>query len=797
MAAIPPITINETTFPGCYEYENLLNFLADQITSISKQSWASIIEDHQLLTVREFSKDSKRYCFYLPHLPAKIDIKRQSLWWPSFGSTLPSFTMLAQYPYINGYRWTLINRECFTDRVFEYLQIEFLNQFTFGYCCLSKNTILLSAEDGTFTAKIQLLPNMKKIDLYTRGLKIDQSKLITLVDKSLSYCGSITTVSMICPKCLFTAQFDDAIRAVNKLEAYDLYDFPILPVTEKREPAFCRCCAHKVSLPELHCGVASVNHPISYTIPADLSNHTFNSYKDDLSDETKTDYSIYVCTGLQSLQRESLMLTYILRWISNFNFTSDYQRKCDTTGDWAIYKTVGTKEAENRKKTALQSSRVFVVLIDANNLNHSSSPMCYLECQQKIKMIQSSQTDEKKQGTILPFFVNGSHPQMYHKNPTQALLSAFNHPEAQQSNWEESCPAIVKFCLMALGWKHDIPSEETIAQMQRYYCHRYGQGQQPCQNFNPFKEMLEHAKVMPFTHQNVDYLRYLDLIRHYIVDPATLNIERDSVTKNNNGVVYKGKTLHVSEYAFLAPQNNPIDHVPAAKFTNVLVKRLYLQYLPEHNDFRRSVIFYDLAIKLIKEIYFTLVCSLDQHIEIISIQGCLIDGNGLLMPVYQHISGSSIHKVIIEQKYAKSNKIGDIVIKIRLIRDALRGMAHVHQKNVVHGNINTNNLLLDTDNRVCLSDFGMARYADSIETIPPVHPCYRAPEALTNPGEHKQPGDMFMLGCVMYEIFTGEQMFSHLNSSNLQTILNERWKLVIAEKEVATIYDHFYSFKKC
>jgi hypothetical protein len=49
----------------------------------------------------------------------------------------------------------------------------------------------------------------------------------------------------------------------------------------------------------------------------------------------------------------------------------------------------------------------------------------------------------------------------------------------------------------------------------------------------------------------------------------------------------------------------------------------------------------------------------------------------------------------------------------------------------------------------------MARSASIKPTnVAPVNPRYRAPEALTDPNMHNQASDIFMFGCIMWEIFT-------------------------------------------
>ena len=66
---------------------------------------------------------------------------------------------------------------------------------------------------------------------------------------------------------------------------------------------------------------------------------------------------------------------------------------------------------------------------------------------------------------------------------------------------------------------------------------------------------------------------------------------------------------------------------------------------------------------------------------------------------------------------------------------------------------------------------------------PPVDPHYRAPEALTDANAHTKASDVFMFGCIMWQVFTRTKAFYWLAPDHdLQVLLNERWKLKSEEK---------------
>ncbi|HLZ60938.1 MAG TPA: serine/threonine-protein kinase [Ktedonosporobacter sp.] len=97
----------------------------------------------------------------------------------------------------------------------------------------------------------------------------------------------------------------------------------------------------------------------------------------------------------------------------------------------------------------------------------------------------------------------------------------------------------------------------------------------------------------------------------------------------------------------------------------------------------------------------------------------------------------------------------------RQIADALY---YVHQRNLVHRDVKPHNMLLAADDRVMLSDFGIAVVSHSLASI---HPelsdfegtvPYAAPEQLQ--GKPRRSSDQYALGIVVYEWLTSDWPFS-------------------------------------
>lgn len=92
---------------------------------------------------------------------------------------------------------------------------------------------------------------------------------------------------------------------------------------------------------------------------------------------------------------------------------------------------------------------------------------------------------------------------------------------------------------------------------------------------------------------------------------------------------------------------------------------------------------------------------------------------------------------------------------------AAEGLAEAHRQGVVHGDIKPSNLLLDENGMVKIADFGVAWCPGSQATTYTTGTglivgatLYPAPEAATG-GEAGAPGDVYALGCTLYELLTG------------------------------------------
>jgi hypothetical protein len=95
---------------------------------------------------------------------------------------------------------------------------------------------------------------------------------------------------------------------------------------------------------------------------------------------------------------------------------------------------------------------------------------------------------------------------------------------------------------------------------------------------------------------------------------------------------------------------------------------------------------------------------------------------------------------------------------VEIARQLCAGLAAAHQRGIVHRDLKPANVMVDAEGRVRVMDFGLAAVG-TVEDIRAGTPAYMAPEQLLG-REVTARSDLFALGLVMYEVFTGRRAFT-------------------------------------
>jgi eukaryotic-like serine/threonine-protein kinase len=125
--------------------------------------------------------------------------------------------------------------------------------------------------------------------------------------------------------------------------------------------------------------------------------------------------------------------------------------------------------------------------------------------------------------------------------------------------------------------------------------------------------------------------------------------------------------------------------------------------------------------------------------------------------VLEHVAGTHIDRFCDEQRL-------DLPARLGLFRDVLDAVAHAHTNLIVHRDLKPSNVLVSTEGRVKLLDFGIAKLLEGdVSAVPPtvtreggaaMTPAYAAPEQVTG-GDITTATDVYSLGVLLYLLLAG------------------------------------------
>lgn len=146
-----------------------------------------------------------------------------------------------------------------------------------------------------------------------------------------------------------------------------------------------------------------------------------------------------------------------------------------------------------------------------------------------------------------------------------------------------------------------------------------------------------------------------------------------------------------------------------------------------------------------------------RHPNILNFLG-YVKHEGNVMMVTDLMVGGSLFNFI-RSSFASIKKL-----RFNLVMDIVRGMIHLHDRRLVHRDLNTKNLLLDDHYSIKISDFGLSRPKhDHKMTMSVGFLGGMAPEVYRG-NDYTEKADVFSFAMVLYEILTGKESHHELNN---------------------------------
>ncbi|KAH9490146.1 Mitogen-activated protein kinase kinase kinase 2 [Bulinus truncatus] len=116
----------------------------------------------------------------------------------------------------------------------------------------------------------------------------------------------------------------------------------------------------------------------------------------------------------------------------------------------------------------------------------------------------------------------------------------------------------------------------------------------------------------------------------------------------------------------------------------------------------------------------------------------------------------------------------DLPTAFKFIRQIIEGLDHLRTKNILHRDIKSGNILIDSEGNIKLADFGVSKVCKTLSQnqTPFVGTMkYMAPERLTSKGGF--PADLWSCCCVFVEMVTGE-IYPNIEMHQMYLVLDKK-----------------------
>ena len=177
-----------------------------------------------------------------------------------------------------------------------------------------------------------------------------------------------------------------------------------------------------------------------------------------------------------------------------------------------------------------------------------------------------------------------------------------------------------------------------------------------------------------------------------------------------------------------------------------------LKFLPEalSKDQKSLNRFYN-EVKIARQISHPNVCRVYDIGEV----------NGIAYISMEFIAGEDLNSLLRRIGRIPANKATEMA------RQLCSGLASAHEKGVLHRDLKPANVMLDERGSLRIMDFGLAGVIDQIADIRSGTPAYMSPEQLAGK-EVTVKSDIYSLGLVLYEVFTGKRPFDAASLDELK-----------------------------
>lgn len=166
--------------------------------------------------------------------------------------------------------------------------------------------------------------------------------------------------------------------------------------------------------------------------------------------------------------------------------------------------------------------------------------------------------------------------------------------------------------------------------------------------------------------------------------------------------------------------------------------------------------------------------------------------------IMEFIDGLNLRQLSAEEKLSPE-------MALQMVPQLCDALQFAHDHGVIHRDIKPENLLLDTNGRITIADFGLAKMTGSVHdgTLTRTQQVmgtynYMAPEQRERPTEVDHRADIYSLGVVIYELLTGELPIGRFQPPSSKSNVNGQLDEVVMralEKEPERRYQQASEFR--
>jgi len=141
----------------------------------------------------------------------------------------------------------------------------------------------------------------------------------------------------------------------------------------------------------------------------------------------------------------------------------------------------------------------------------------------------------------------------------------------------------------------------------------------------------------------------------------------------------------------------------------------------------------------------------------------------------EYVEGDSLRELL-----RRFGGLGSRTVQ-RLGEEICSALEEAHLRGIVHRDLKPENIMLDREGHIKVMDFGIAHsaaFADTVAGIVIGTPSYMAPEQAAGAGQIDARTDIYLLGLLLYEMYTGSAASPEVQAGRLAESLQQHGDVI-------------------